>query len=384
MTTAREALEMAAKAVRPVLPRQEHNSQWNDALQWAHDRILALRSSVQEEPAARAVELLREAQKRVSRKWRGHQFDALWLEINDYLNASTLPQSAQNDTRRSPVSLREWPCNTVPQECVSVDCERTGVCQWSSSEAKVEAAKKIAALYFEIAEEIVGDTEVRRRFKERFGDVISETAQNSAEAQQEVNSGKAEAAQKQHGVNQGHTASEPPYRRTEFTAPAAASAPFAQNDTATSECFFPNCNCSGRAECRHEKHTFQSETAPPETAKVPAQPPASEAGLTHKELERIESFLWCYSGPNAVEAHQLSDRIHAALRADGGGAKVPDGCVVLRRSFLEYLHGSAPHPDHGEWFGEGEDKARGRWWWRHALTAEENRAPSPNVNEEPK
>ena len=62
---------------------------------------MALRSSVQEEPAARAAELLREAQKRVSRKWRGHQFDALWLEINDYLNASTLPQSARNDTQRS-------------------------------------------------------------------------------------------------------------------------------------------------------------------------------------------------------------------------------------------------------------------------------------------
>ena len=69
----------------------------------------------------------------------------------------------------------------------------------------------------------------------------------------------------------------------------------------------------------------QSERLEPETAKAPAQPPASEAGLTHKELERIESFLWCYSGPNAVEAHQLSDRVHAALRADGGGAKVLEG-----------------------------------------------------------
>jgi hypothetical protein len=35
-----------------------------------------------------------------------------------------------------------------------------------------------------------------------------------------------------------------------------------QNDTATNECFFPNCNCPGRAECHHEKHSFPSETPP--------------------------------------------------------------------------------------------------------------------------
>ena len=45
---------------------------------------------------ARAVELLREAQKRVSRKWRGHQFDALWLEINDYLAS---PQPINKETK---------------------------------------------------------------------------------------------------------------------------------------------------------------------------------------------------------------------------------------------------------------------------------------------
>ena len=48
---------------------------------------------------ARAVELLREAQKRVSRKWRGHQFDALWLEINDYLDTATLPQPTSKETK---------------------------------------------------------------------------------------------------------------------------------------------------------------------------------------------------------------------------------------------------------------------------------------------
>ena len=27
-------------------------------------------------------------------------------------------------------------CNTVPQECVSADCERTGVCQWPQPTSK--------------------------------------------------------------------------------------------------------------------------------------------------------------------------------------------------------------------------------------------------------
>ena len=86
---------------------------------------------------------------------------------------------------------------------------------------------------------------------------------NNVEAQQEVNSGKAEAAQKQHGVNRGHTASEPPYRRTEFTAPAAASAPFARNDSAERPC--ATCNddpeeCAKVPGLRHCEKTNRSST----------------------------------------------------------------------------------------------------------------------------
>ena len=43
---------------------------------------------------------------------------------------------------------------------------------------------------------------------------------------------------------------------------------------------------------------------------------------------------------------------------------------LIRESIIEFLCGSAPHPLTGQWFGEGEDSGRGRYWWRTTLRAE--------------
>lgn len=49
------------------------------------------------------------------------------------------------------------------------------------TENEVLAAQKVAGLYFEIAEEVVGQDEVRRRFKEKFGEelILAEKAQRA-------------------------------------------------------------------------------------------------------------------------------------------------------------------------------------------------------------
>jgi hypothetical protein len=69
-------------------------------------------------------------------------------------------ESAQNDTAKHP-----WQ-HALEETVVALG-------------DKVEASKKIVALYFEIAEELVGEKEVRRRFKERFGVALSETERSA-------------------------------------------------------------------------------------------------------------------------------------------------------------------------------------------------------------
>ena len=72
------------------------DSALDSCVQWCADRLAPSAKGRDIPQGARAVELLREAQKRVSRKWRGHQFDALWLEINDYLAS---PQPINKETK---------------------------------------------------------------------------------------------------------------------------------------------------------------------------------------------------------------------------------------------------------------------------------------------
>ena len=68
----------------------------DSCFKWCEERLAPSAQGRDIPQGARAVELLREAQKRVSRKWRGHQFDALWLEINDYLAS---PQPINKETK---------------------------------------------------------------------------------------------------------------------------------------------------------------------------------------------------------------------------------------------------------------------------------------------
>ena len=106
MTTAREALEMAAGICRARANEpggEGQDTQLADhELYLCAERILALRSSVQEEPAARVVELLREVKADLT--VRADMEDgavalsnSLWLRLNAFL--STLQQSAQSSER---------------------------------------------------------------------------------------------------------------------------------------------------------------------------------------------------------------------------------------------------------------------------------------------
>lgn len=48
--------------------------------------------------------------------------------------------------------------------------------------------------------------------------------------------------------------------------------------------------------------------------------------------------------------------------------RIPDGkYTVIRTGVLEYLLGTAQHPDTGAWFGDGEYAHSARFWWRKEL-----------------
>ena len=66
----------------------------------------------------------------------GERREMIAMAIEDY--AATLrPTPPTTKPSGDPVAeyLRGG-CNTVPQECVSADCERTGVCQWPQPTSK--------------------------------------------------------------------------------------------------------------------------------------------------------------------------------------------------------------------------------------------------------
>ena len=203
MTTAREALEMAEEVAWDAAG--EGDSCCTNTARRMCAAILALRSSVQEEPAARAVEGIAKVIR-----------DLKWMR----------------ETERKGIMAMANSDDTMFESCVS-RLEAIRASTPASSNARAVAEK----CYYPEECKIYGRC-IRPDDHDNpppCASTLPQSAQNNAEVQQEVNSGKAEAAQKQHGVNQGHTASEPPYRRTEFTAPAAASAPFARNDTPASQ-----------------------------------------------------------------------------------------------------------------------------------------------------
>lgn len=69
----------------------------------------------------------------------------------------------------------------------------------------------------------------------------------------------------------------------------------------------------------------------------------------------------------------MAERLDDQQRAD----KPREGLDTIRASIMDYLCGEKPHPDTGKWFGEGEDAAKGRYWWRKVLREEAERCARP-------
>ena len=139
----------------------------------------------------------------------------------------------------------------------------------------------------------------------------------------------------------------------------------------------------------------RSETAPPETAKVPAQPPASEAMGKRVYFDRVVAELnldvrdtFTLLLANACALLDQRDALKAelaALRADGGTAKAPDGWKLVpveptpemmaawTAETVKQVFGCYQQASHGE---RGREDARFTAY-RAMLAA----APSPNGDE---
>jgi hypothetical protein len=66
-------------------------------------------------------------------------------------------------------------------------------------------------------------------------------------------------------------------------------------------------------------------------------------------------------------------RLNSALMLAGQRADQPEAAAtgyVVRKEIMDFLHGIAPHPETGVWFGDGEETNKGRYWWRRILRDE--------------
>jgi hypothetical protein len=80
-----------------------------------------------------------------------------------------------------------------------------------------------------------------------------------------------------------------------------------------------------------------------------------------------------------VGAWNTQESAEIALKGQKGNGRIvplyfrPEAAAtgyVVRKEIMDFLHGIAPHPETGVWFGDGEETNKGRYWWRRILRDE--------------